>query len=269
MGIVVETPFGAPIPEIPLSRAPLVFVVAQARFERVASISLEDFIAAFQEAIRDAYPVMTREQQSGVLLSSEGRVINTEAGSVWRFDERPQGWQVSLSPDSVALSTIQYTNRGDFLRRFDALLIAAQSQLRLRFCDRLGIRYVDRLTDDQLLANLPNLVRAEVMGSSAAALGDRAVIQVHSFSDATFRLGDGSELHARWGLLPANATLDPAVPAADVRSWILDLDAYTREQERFDPRTLLDRAEHFCERIYRFFRWAVHTDFLVAHGAPP
>ena len=61
----IDVPFGAPVPEVPLPRAPLVLVVVQARFDRVASIANEEFIAGFQEAIRDIYPVMHREQQAG------------------------------------------------------------------------------------------------------------------------------------------------------------------------------------------------------------
>ncbi len=269
MGTMIEAPFGPSVAEVPLPRAPLVFVVAQARFERVASIASEEFIAGFQEAIRGVYPVMRHEQQAGVLIGSDGRVVTADAGTVWRFDERPEMWQVALSPDSVALSTTAYTSRGDFIGRLTTILAAAQRELRLRFCDRLGVRYVDRVTEEDLLARLEELVKPEVMGSAGASLGEEAVEQLHSFSDATYRLPDNAELHARWGLLPAQATLDPAIPASDVRSWLLDIDAYTREQEQFDPAALTARAEALCERIYRFFRWAVHEEFLVAHGGQP
>src|SRR5579859_7114443 len=69
MGTVpVSTPFGPPVEELALPRAPLAFVVGQARFERVASVSSEDFIGGFQEAIRGTYPVMQRSQQSGMLI---------------------------------------------------------------------------------------------------------------------------------------------------------------------------------------------------------
>jgi uncharacterized protein (TIGR04255 family) len=269
MGSMVEAPFGPAVAEIPLPQAPLVFVVAQARFERIASITSEEFIAGFQEAIRAVYPVMRREQQAGVLIGSEGRIVTADAGSMWRFDERPEGWQVTLCSDSVALSTVAYTSRGDFIGRLRAILDAAQRELRLRFCDRLGVRYVDRVTDEVLLARLSELVKSEVIGAAATSLGEDSVEQVHSFADATYRLADGSELHARWGLLPAQATFDPAIAAAEVPSWVLDIDTYTLEQERFDAIAMSDRAENLSTRIYRFFRWAVSEEFLVAHGGRP
>jgi len=269
MGIVIAEPFGPVVPEVPLPSAPLVFVVAQARFERVASILSEEFIAGFQEAIRGSYPKMRREQQTAVLIGTDGRLLTTDAGTVWRFDEHPERWQVALSPDSVALSTASYTSRSDFIARLRAVLSAAQRHLGLQFCDRLGVRYIDRVIDDGLLTRLADLIKPEVRGPVGAALGEAGVEQVHSFSDTTYRLPDNAELHARWGILPAQATLDPAIAGADVTSWVLDIDAYTREQGTFDASALTALAEHLCERIYRFFRWTVDDEFLVAHGGRP
>jgi len=266
---VIAEPFGPVVPAVPLPGAPLVFVVAQARFERIASIVAEEFIAAFQEAIRGSYPKLRREQQTAVLIGPDGRLLTTDAGTVWRFDEHPERWQVALSPDSVALSTASYTSRSDFMGRLRAVLSSAQRHLGLQFCDRIGVRYVDRITDGTLLARLAELIKPEVRGPVGAALGEAGVEQVHSFSDTTYGLPDNAELHARWGVLPAHATIDPAIAAAEVGSWVLDIDAYTREQETFDAPTLTARAERLCERIYRFFRWTVDDEFLAAHGGRP
>ncbi len=269
MGGMVGSPFGPPVEEVPLPRAPLVFVVAQARFERIASISSEDFIAGFQEAIRRAYPVMQRGQQAGILLGRDGQVVTADAGTLWSFDERPEGWQVVLAPDFVALSTRRYSRRRDFIDRFNTVLFAAQHELRVRFCDRLGIRYVDRVTDPGLLSRLGELLKPEVLGTVEVDPGEPGVERIHWFVDTTYRLPETAELHARWGVLPPAVTFDPAIEAADARSWVLDLDAYSTEQVAFDPRILAPRAEALSQRVYRFFRWAVEDDFLVAHGGRP
>ncbi len=268
VGSVIETPFGPPAPEVPLPRSPLAFVVAQVRFERVASIGSEDFIAGFQEAIRGVYPVMRREQQAGILVGPDGQITTAESGHLWRFDERPEGWQVMLAPDFLALATTRYTRRRDFLDRLTALLVAAQRELRVRFCERIGIRYVDRVTDTALLGRLAELLRAEVLGTVGTPAGDGADL-VHAFSDTTYHLPDGLELHGRWGVLPEMATFDPAIAPVQSRSWVLDLDAYTGEPMPFEPVALGAKAESACERIYRFFRWAVDDSFLVAYGGQP
>lgn len=268
MGTVIETPFGPPVEEVPLPRTPLVFVVAQAKFERVASIGSEDFIAGFQEAIRSTYPVMQRSQQAGILVGPEGQVVTADAGVLWRFDERPERWQVVLAPDFVALSTHRYTRRREFIDRFSVVLSAAQAELKVRFCDRLGVRYVDRVTDGDLLARLGNLLKPEVLGAVVVDAGEPGVEHLHEFVDSTFRVPEAAELHARWGVLPPAVTFDPAIEATDARSWVLDLDAYTTDQTAFDPAALAERAEALSQRIYRFFRWAVTDEFLTAHGGP-
>jgi uncharacterized protein (TIGR04255 family) len=265
---VIETPFGPAVPEVPLPRSPLAFVVAQVRFERVASIGSEDFIAGFQESIRGVYPVMRREQQAGVLVGPDGQITTAESGHLWRFDERPEGWQVTLAPDFVALSTDRYTRRHDFLDRLTSVLSAAQRDLRVRFCERLGVRYVDRVTDPTALARLRELVRPEVLGTVVTDPGLEVEL-VHSFADTTYQLPDQVEMHGRWGLLPPKATFDPAIAPSDTASWVLDLDAYTSEPTSFEPTALGARAESACERIYRFFRWAVQDEFLGAHGGQP
>jgi uncharacterized protein (TIGR04255 family) len=268
VGTVIDTPFGPPVPEVPLPRSPLAFVVAQVRFERVASIGSEDFIAGFQETIRGVYPVMGREQQAGILVGPGGQIATAESGHFWRFDERPEGWQVTLAPDFLALATSRYTRRSDFLDRLTAVLAAAQKELRVRFCERIGVRYVDRVTDSALLARLTELLRPEVLGTVATPTGDGAEL-VHAFSDTTYHLPDGLNLHGRWGVLPEMATFDPAIVPVQARSWVLDLDAFTREPMPFEPVAIGAKAEAACERIYRFFRWAVDDAFLVAHGGQP
>jgi uncharacterized protein (TIGR04255 family) len=257
-------PFGDPVAEVALPRAPLILVVAQARFDRVASIAKEEFIAGFQEAIRGTYPVMRPEHQAGITLTPDGRVVPSEGGIVWRFDERPEGWQVALAPDFVALSTRSYTSRSDLLERLGALLGAAATQLRLRFCERFGLRYVDRVTDPELLARIDELVQAPVLGAARIDLGGD-VTQARHFVDALYQLPAGMELHCRWGLLPGKTTFDPGVEPADEPSWVLDLDAYVTQQA-FDPEALRATTEELSQRIYRFFRWAVTPEFLRVHG---
>ncbi len=267
--MIPTTPFGPAVGEVPLPRAPLAFVVAQARFERVASVSSEDFIAGFQEAIRGTYPVMQKAQQAGLLIGADGQVVTADGGVIWQFDEGPAGWQVVLGPDFVAVSTKKYTRRQDFLDRLLTLLSSTRQELRVRFCTRLGIRYVDRVSDPALLERLPDLLKPEVLGVVGVELGEEGVEAMHNFVDATYRLPRAVDLHARWGVLPANVTFDPAIEAADTRSWVLDLDAYSTEQVPFEPRALVDNAAHLTERIYRFFRWAVQDEFLTAHGGRP
>jgi uncharacterized protein (TIGR04255 family) len=57
-----ELPLHGPAPaEIPLPKAPLVSVIAQVRFPTLLTVPVAERIIGFQEAIRDRYPYLNRE----------------------------------------------------------------------------------------------------------------------------------------------------------------------------------------------------------------
>jgi uncharacterized protein (TIGR04255 family) len=205
---MATTPFGPSVPEVPLARPPLVHVIAQVRFPAVMKIEDSAFVASFQEAIRKDYPILRPERQLGVLIGPGGAQPQ-DVGTVWRFETKdPDAWQVTLAPTFVSLSAKRYTRRSDLLARLTVVLHALEDWLQPSVCDRIGIRYVDRVTGDQL-ARISALVRPEMLGVARdeAALGSAQL--VHALSDALFRLDDSSQLRGRWGKVPAGATYDP------------------------------------------------------------
>lgn len=265
--VMTMTPFGPSVQEVPLSRAPLVNVIAQVRFPAVMKIEADSgFVATFQELIRKDYPILRPERQLGVLIGPGG-IQPQDAGTVWRFETKdPDAWQVTLAPTFVSLSAKRYTRRSDLLTRFAVVLHALEGWLNPNVCDRIGVRYVDRVTGEQL-SRLSKLVRSEVLGVAGdeAALGNVDV--VHALSDTLFQLDDSSQLRGRWGRLPAGATYDPGIEPAREPSWVLDLDHYTSLPEDFDLAAIGGKVTEFCDRIYTFFRWAVTDDFMDEFGA--
>ncbi len=261
------TPFGPPVQEVPLSRAPLVNVIAQVRFPAVMKIEADrGFVATFQESIRNDYPILRQERQLGVMMGPGG-VQPQDAGTVWRFENRdPDAWQVTLAPTFVSLSAKRYTRRSDLLARLTVVLHAIEGWLHPNVCDRIGVRYVDRVTGAPL-ARLSKLVRPEILGLA----GDEAVLDdvevIHALSDTLFQFDDSSQLRGRWGRLPAGATYDPGIEPAREPSWLLDLDHYTSQPENFDHAAISGKVADFSDRIYTFFRWAVTEMFLDEFGA--
>ena len=86
-----DTPLtGPPPPEVPLTDPPLVRVIAQVRFPLIASLEKRKFIASFQEAIREFYPVLRPEEGRSVVLGSQG-VVDTRSNTLWRFNEAERG----------------------------------------------------------------------------------------------------------------------------------------------------------------------------------
>jgi len=258
-------PLVAPSPvEVPLGNAPLVRVIAQVRFFEILAVERRDFVASFQEALRATYPVLRQEQTQGLVMSPVGMTA-AKPQVAWRFTDVSEQWRVSLTSNFLALETTKYTSRADFFVRLRAVLEALDEHLEPRLLERLGVRYIDRMTGTAV-AEIADLVRPEVRGISGTAA---ATHMVHSLSESLFKLPDAQVL-ARWGRLPAGATVDPAaVEPIQEESWILDLDMFSAAPMPFVVDRIIADAQRYAERIYTIFRWAVTEEFLRRFGGTP
>ena len=126
-------------------------------------------------------------------------------------------------------------------------------------------RYIDRITG-AAVDEIAELVRAEVRGITGTVAATHAA---HALCESMFELPDARVL-ARWGRLPAGATVDPAaIEPAQEKSWILDLDMFSAAPMPFAVDRVLTEAQRFAERIYTIFRWAVTDNFLRRYGGTP
>ena len=131
--------------------------------------------------------------------------------------------------------------------------------------DRLGVRYIDRITGDAV-DDIAKLVRPELRGITGTIAATHAV---HALSESMFELQDAQVL-ARWGSLPPGLTIDPAaIEPANEKSWILDLDMFSAAPKPFVVEDVIADAQRYAERIYTVFRWAVTKDFLIRYGGKP
>jgi uncharacterized protein (TIGR04255 family) len=261
----IENPLEAPPPaEVPLKDAPLVRVIAQLRFPEILSVEQRDFVAPFQEATRSTYAVLRQEQTQGFVLGSGG-VAPAKPKIAWRFSDTGGDWRVSLTSEFLALETTRYVSRSDFFDRLQFLTEAVVEHIGPSQLDRIGIRYIDRITGPEVDA-IANLVRPEVRGIAGTSLATQVV---HAISESLFELTDARML-ARWGCLPPGGTVDPAAiePVAE-KSWILDLDMFSVTPMPFAVDRVLSEAQRYAERLYTMFRWAVTDEFLVRFGGTP
>ena len=266
-----DTPLVGPPPaEVPLRNAPLVKVLAQLRFPLIASIEQRSFVAPFQEAIRRDYPILRPEESRGIALGPSGLIGEARPNRLWRFNQVEGAWRVTLAPDFVSLETTSYSSRDDFINRLLVVLEALREHVDPRVVDRLGVRYIDRVSGP-ILRDLPTLVRPEVLGVLGSPLAGQAQ---RAISENVFILPDGSgQVMIRWGLVPAHSTIDPGlVDPIDGASWLLDADAFRLFQaesagsHQFRVDQIVDQARGFAERIYSIFRWAVTDQFLQRYG---
>ena len=262
-----------PIAEVPLPRAPLARVIAQVRFPPILAIRDPDKVAGVQEELREAYPHLNQVQAHRIDLTA-GEPPNIQREFIWRFvdQERNPRWQISLGVDFVALDTSDYDSRDDFLRRLHTVTFAVESAFRPVEAKRLGLRYIDRLTGEAV-DRIDELFRPEILGimrpgeDTHAGLGDSIV---HLLSEAQFLAENGSRIQGRWGRLPPNTTHDPnSLDSIAAPSWVLDLDMFTSEPQRFASDELLLTAQDFAECLYWLFRRMVTDDFLRHYGGKP
>jgi uncharacterized protein (TIGR04255 family) len=229
----------------------------------IASIATPGFIAPFQEWLRSEYPIMRQEQQMAVVFGLQGPAPQAN-GFVWRLQQAEPGWSIVLGSDSLAIETANYTSRADFMARWKDALTALESVANPTVYERLGVRYVNRLTGVNATEDLQALVRDEIIGALAIELPERSAIE-SSATQIHFRLGD-LQLQVRWGRVPEGALMVPGITPIPEVSFQLDIDVYSEGMRPFSAEGIASSSISAADHAYRFFRWAVSDEFLSRFG---
>jgi uncharacterized protein (TIGR04255 family) len=261
-------PLGGLAPrEVPLSHSPLVRVIAQARFGSVLKIDSKDGVVPFQEAVRSEYPLLEQAavQQLQVDFSSGAPNFRPMTGNLWRFCDATKDWILSLSSEAVTLETRRYTVRGNFLERWHQALTHVESIFAPVLTLRLGVRYLNRIQGESLVA-LSDWVKPNLVGIAEPKLREHIV---QAMSEATLKVEEGVML-LRWGVMPPSVTYDPSnLEPVQSESWILDIDVASAEQKSFSATDLTTESQALAERAYTVFRYAITDPGLEHFGATP
>lgn len=257
---------GPPTEEVPLPDAPLVRVIAQARFSSILAVQGAEHVAPFQEAIRDAYPVLSEEHAQSVVLGAQGATTG-QPRVTWRFEDAEGEWRVSLAPDFVALEATKYTSRTDFLERMQIILAAVGEHIGPAVVQRIGLRYIARVTGEEL-GDITKLIRPEMLGIVKSPLFAH---MRHAVSDVMLDVPESDgDLRARWGYLPPGGAIDmEALDPINEPCWMLDFDMFSAQQRPFASGVIIEELGRFAERLYTLFRWAVTDGFLRRYGGQP
>jgi len=251
--------------EVKLASAPLHRVLAVIQFPAILKISEERGIVDFQDKIRKHYPDLQREQELGVQfqMAPNGEMLPPQQviNNLWRFASTDHAWRITLSTQSVALETLAYRSRDDFLQRLESILEIFVEQLEPSSCSRIGIRYLNLLNANDV-SIVKGFAREGLRSLSDTEISQHIAASSHS---VTLDVPEGT-LFARWGILPPNTVHDPnmLVPTSN-RSWYLDMDCFSEDALPFEAKEILVQCRLKTERIYSFFRWAVSPDFIENH----
>jgi uncharacterized protein (TIGR04255 family) len=252
-----------PPPEVPLKDTPLVRVIAQLRFPPILSIEDTKFVASFQEAIREEYPILQPVQAQNLIFNSEN-AVSSSTSTTWCFSDVDRIWRISLANNAVTIDTTKYVSRKEFLSRLEKLLNLLDERFQLSQIERFGMRYIDRVSG-QNLHEISSLIKPEMAGIISSDLQEYMQQILH---ESVFVLPvEEALIAARWGIVPGNVTFDPySIEAINEPSWILDLDMSSTKEQLFNIDSLMQKANSFAARLYTFFRWVVNDEFLRRYG---
>ncbi|WP_327722601.1 TIGR04255 family protein [Streptomyces sp. NBC_00490] len=263
----LRTPFGdEPCEDVPLSEAPLARVLAQLRFEPLAALESSNTATLFGAEIGSKYPYIEKASQFNMLISPGQVSPQVGQNPVWRFRSPDKKTVVSLANGSISLETTAYPGRTSFCADLSDLAAALKKVAFVPAYDRIGYRYTNRVTGDEVLEGLPGLIRSEILGVSGSTFGGSAKLQ-HCLAQASFLVDENHGLLAQWGEMPPGGTFDPTLSAVQEHSWILDLDSYFQSAAvSSEPEDVKLYAERLSTSAYRFFRWVVTDEFLARYG---
>jgi uncharacterized protein (TIGR04255 family) len=263
-----DSPFSAePVEEIALEGAPLVRVVGQVRFPRLAVFQTSNPISPFVERAAGDYPLLNEKKEMQLLAGPSGLIQQPSEIRTWEMRSADEEWHVVINEAFLALTTSSYVSRDDFTARFDILMKAFFEAFNPPFSERLGIRYTNRLSGPDVLEHLPAFFKAEVLAGLAIPTAGKATVRL-SISDTIFEV-DSRALQVRWGLVPPNASIDLEIPALAEPSWILDLDSFNANKIKFSPPALTSEIRELAAQAYGMFHWIVTDHFFDHYRAAP
>jgi uncharacterized protein (TIGR04255 family) len=171
MATTTTHPFAVEEPgNVPLPSAPLVRTIAQIKFPHLTQFSVnEDAVASSVAAVlAEHYPLMEVGHEVSVTITAEGVSENRSATRIWRLASGDRVWQISFSGNFVSIDTTKYVRRSDFAQRLADAWDALNRQVPVPYIERLGVRYINQMSDPEHLNRLPELLRPEVLGISMA-----------------------------------------------------------------------------------------------------
>jgi|SRR5665811_1573876 len=250
-----------PYREIALPRAPLVLVLTQARIPHTPELADRSTLERIHRRLRVDFPV---PRWPSVASTKDDSVAQASDAMQLRMETIDKEWFATVGPESIALSTTAYSSRVDFVDRARKVLDAVAVEAAVPACDRLGVRYVDRVTDAAVLADLAKYVLPALLGIVELPVRD-GVEAVHSLSDSLLKTGAQTRLRIRSGVLPPEAVMDVSIAPVQQPSWVLDIDSYREETIPFTAE-LADHISNLAEDAYQLFRWGVTESFITHFG---
>lgn len=245
---------------VEMSRAPLALVLVQARWPEHGHLALDfkQLALTFGENL-DGFPLYQEIVDQGFQLTTEGvQPVRGETTYQWRSLD--DVWVVQLNKTFVSLYCTPHVDYRytELAERLDQIIGLLHSVLKIQVTDRIGVRYVNRLSEPDFMSELPSIFDHRVLGM-AGLEGNHGVQLVNTLSQAIYRIEDVT-LHVRSGYLGPGETMDPSIVPVPTQSWILDLDASQEARLIYSPGQIQAVAGRLADTAYDFFKLVLNDD---------
>ena len=245
-----------PSPRVIYEKAPLIQVVCQLRFPSLLSIEGKPPIE-FQERIRDIFPLLekTSNPLPEGLPAEVVQMIRAQTTAIsYKFLTEDRATAVTLTPESIALSTDKYTEWEHFRNQLRVPLAALNDIYRPSFFSRIGLRYQNAI--DRAALNLQDtpwsqLLRTDILGELALPQFETNLEQIAN-RIIRVRIPDGSgSLLMRHGL--------GNVQGHEEICYTIDVDFFT--EQKIEVENAESTLDNFNTIAGCTFRWCI-TDTL-------
>lgn len=267
----IDDPFDrTPVEEIPLARNPLALVIAQIQlpspYTPLATAINEGTLA---NALSSEYPYSDVQKEIQFVFEP-GRLpqSTTTSAHVLSMRDDTDAWVVTIKHDSVTLSTTAYTARTELMARATRILTAVQATVKAPRVSRIGLRYINRITDltdpDALAAGFNEIIRP-TQGFALNNLEGMPHFQdklLYAWKDTNMKL------QAWWGTVPTGQPVAGLLNPHANPTWVLDVDAMDETAAEFNADTLTGTLTVLGQQAYRFFRWIFTPEGLQQFGTP-
>ncbi len=240
--------------DVVFTRAPLVGVVCQVRFQPILALLTKSGVIGVQEALRVGYPKFSRHDEREIAVGPQAVQVADKV-PVWRFVDDTERWRVSLAVDFFSLDTERYSDFGEFLERLRFVIIALRRTLRPSRSVRVGLRYVNHFSYEGLssASEWKSLLRPEVVGMVGTDLNLEESQTVSGLSEGDDKL-----------VIRSGTVHDEPL------KFLLDMDCFTeRELEIAPDGDLVDLVASYSESLTSLFHWAIQSDLREYLGPHP
>jgi uncharacterized protein (TIGR04255 family) len=249
---------------------PLEQVICQLRFPPILRIDAE-VPAAFQDKIRNDYPLLNQRSETAVQLPKEiireipPDVINAFFASTNRaydFISEDKLWVVSLTRDFLALATHKYVRWEEFRNHLEKSFQALITEYSPSFFSRIGLRYQNLINRKKLgLGNVPwaDLLNTHIAGELASREKNIADSIQEVVSQVVMQLPDSlGKVRITHGLF---------IDKGGETCYLIDNDFFA--EPKMEISDAINRLDTFNEQNRYLFRWAVSDKLHEAMEPTP